>query len=803
MLFEPGAVPAGPPLDTKKGLILLDFQNDFVEPTGNLVVSNVQSFVPKLLSLVDEFRAKGQIIWVTTEYRQSRTAISRMTGSHSILLKQNLQQQGETEERSEFYNNPGNVRPPREDPLSPSSRPDPIHDREDFLAPIMTTTKLRCCIPGSWGAEYPDCIKSARKPPQDLVMEKSHYSAFEDTNLLMYLRTHLITELYVCGTLSNVGVYSTVLDAVCHGVQVTLVEDCLGYLDEACHIEAMRQMADNMGARGVDCQELRDDLAGLLGDVVREEDYTTRFQVSLPPPARTRRSHTSRQQIHDWISTQETQTNDLQPAENKGMSSKPSEEASSPKVGAPTPSESLRKLEKQPSTEQSPSRKRSPSDEDPLDEDRVLKLSQKPSSRRKSTHLEQMQSTSTPKTTRKRRASRDASTRSLSPTKSKINRTRSAEESSSHQNTSPDSGKMRRHSEIPDGAGTSYRTATTKKKKKTSPNILGVDDKIGEGDTNLFLNILDHTEAEQAFYCCKNDVQWQKMFHRSGEVPRLVAVQGLVVQNGTEAPIYRHPADESPELLPFDAAVNMMRKAAEKIVQHPLNHALIQWYRNSEDNISEHSDKTLDIVRGSSIVNMSLGAQRTMILRAKKASPLPGAEKADIDTARPSQRVPLPHNSVFVLGQSTNQHWLHSIRADKRPVFEKTPAELAFNGERISITFRHIGTFFNIANNSIWGQGATCQTRDGAKPLLTGTEAKKAGEDMIKAFGQENHASIDWDWDQWYGKGFDVVNFETKCTQFRECEGMSLKQNEVDEKKVDEGRAEYDDTGQRAESVPF
>lgn len=33
-----------------------------------------------------------------------------------------------------------------------------------------------------------------------------------------------------------------------------------------------------------------------------------------------------------------------------------------------------------------------------------------------------------------------------------------------------------------------------------------------------------------------------------------------------------------------------------------LNHVLIQKYRNGEDYISEHSDKTVDIVRGTSIV---------------------------------------------------------------------------------------------------------------------------------------------------------------------------------------------------------
>lgn len=35
-------------------------------------------------------------------------------------------------------------------------------------------------------------------------------------------------------------------------------------------------------------------------------------------------------------------------------------------------------------------------------------------------------------------------------------------------------------------------------------------------------------------------------------------------------------------------------------------------------------------------------------------------------------------------------------------------------------------------------------------------------EEMVRAFGQENHQGQEFDWAEWYGKGFDVVNFVTK-----------------------------------------
>jgi hypothetical protein len=106
--------------------------------------------------------------------------------------------------------------------------------------------------------------------------------------------------------------------------------------------------------------------------------------------------------------------------------------------------------------------------------------------------------------------------------------------------------------------------------------------------------------------------------------------------------------------------------------------------------------------------------------------------------------------------------WLHAIRADKRPVPEKTAEELAFNGERISLTFRNIGTFINERTGTIWGQGATSKTEQGARSILQGQEAEKEGEQLIRAFGQENHQSHEFDWQAQYGAGFDVVNFTTK-----------------------------------------
>ncbi|KIW10946.1 hypothetical protein PV08_10245 [Exophiala spinifera] len=762
MLFPANLLPNSPPLETKKALILLDFQNDFVSQDGRLPVDNVRGFLPDLTSLVREFRTKGDVIWAGTEYRQPRSTRSAMTGSHAILLKQFLQEHDNEDEEGECYDGPSSPRSPTEDRLSPSKNPDLCEDREAYLTPTMTMTGPRCCLPGSTGIQYPKVIESAMDSKKDLIMLKSHYSAFIDTQLLMHLRTRLVTEIYVCGSLSNISVYATVLDAVCHGLQVTIIEDCLGYRDEMCHTEAVRQMADSMGANGIDCQELRDDIAGLLGDVIREEEFTTKFQVTLPCPTGKTKSHTSKNQIHNWISNVES---------DEFITPPPETERTSSRIGGNTADDKsekestggLSKMRAQAaSVEYSPPRKRSTSDVDSLEENRSIKLSHKPSTRRSSDNSRNSELTKQKQrpSARKRWPSQDTSLQSPKPSMtSVIEHVSSTTAQVADKDLRPKTAKNEGDNE-PSKPHREHRPSRQRRKNKSIAKIVGQGDKIGNGDCRLFVDVIDSEEAKNAFYSLRDRVKWTKMYHRSGEVPRLVAVQGEMGGNGSKIPIYRHPADESPELLPFDSTVDMLRKAAEKATGHPFNHCLIQWYRNSEDNISEHSDKTLDIVRGSSIVNFSLGAQRTMILRMKKTA-VPtedeGYRKDDEDSSRPSQRIHLAHNSLFVLGDETNRYWLHSIRADKRPLTEKEAGERAFEGQRISLTFRQIGTFINTVGKTIWGQGATSKEEKDARRLLTGVEADAEGEAMIRAFGQENHASGDWDWEAAYGNGFDIV----------------------------------------------
>lgn len=241
-------------------------------------------------------------------------------------------------------------------------------------------------MPDTAGVLYPTILESAIDNAQDMKIAKSDYSAFAETSLLLQLRARTITHVYVCGSLSNISVYATVLDAVRHGVEVTLIEDCLGHLCSECHLEAVRQMADDMGASGVDYQELMDDLCGLLGDVIREEDFSSRFQVSLAPmPSSQSRPAVPpsqrNQRVEDWITDSGSKRRQA-PTEAQGTLPKAADEQASVSNESQLKTKASKLSSRQGTPDPSPPKKRSTSDVDDLDEPFSPELPPRSSSRR-------------------------------------------------------------------------------------------------------------------------------------------------------------------------------------------------------------------------------------------------------------------------------------------------------------------------------------------------------------------------------------------------------------------------------------
>ena len=772
----------GPRFQTRKGLLVIDLQNDFLKEDGKLFIPNTREFLLKLPSMVARFREKGEVFWVQTEFHASRPTICPETDSSVILLEESLDTRDTNESlsRGRLGNNARMSKAAKRR----SGRDDP----EAFLGPRQRSDFPRCCLPKTEGSQVPTTIAKIIDSKKDSLVVKSEYSAFNNTSLLPILRTKLVTQLYIAGSLSNVSVYATALDAVRHGLEVTVVEDCVGYRSSRCHEEAMRQMADAMGVNGTDYQELMDDLGGLLGEVVTASTFQS--SVGARPMSEhvggvTIPEHYSmRSKVKRWIDDMNDGSGadgdpgssdggadaELGSAKRRSLGTSIERIAASSRNGGRSAT-SVPPLQTRMGTTNGDGERHITSISPPAPSPRATRTRV----RRPHQTVDENRSLSDP-TQKNGTAAPD-----LPDTPKDVDAIKSTGISPLETESEPNRRKAKPTSDTVERVKAFGKTLRADRQlRQAELRVLGPGDFIGERDSRIVYDFLSQPEHLDKLFADlssegeNSEICWQKMLHRAGEVPRLVAVQGETESDGV-IPVYRHPIDESPPLLPFSPSVQKIREEVEQAIGHPVNHVLIQRYRSGEDSISEHSDKTLDVVRGSSIVNVSLGAMRTMTLRTKKSAstppdpdlprrtsmPVPGP-KSSTGFKKATQRVPLPHNSLFVLGPATNRIWMHAIRPDRRPHSAKTESELAFKGERISLTFRQIGTFINPRRGLIWGQGATRKTKEEAQSICKGVGAAEQSERMIRAFGQENHQSYNFDWFEHYGLGFDVIETGTQ-----------------------------------------
>lgn len=767
-----------PQFQTHQALIVVGLQNDFCSPTGKLPVTQPPGLLDRIKRVVPIFREHaGHVIWVRTELNPNQP-VPEADDEDAIIASV----PGESAS-SEDDGSSGADFTPDDLPSMSGSR----QRQSDLLKRIRARSRKfekevnaaqedelfltqgsgrQICMAGSSGADWADDIAAEIKPEDTLVV-KNRYSALKGTTLLLTLRAKLITELYVCGCISNISVYATAAEAARHGIEIYLVDDCVGYRQLNRHREAIQQMVEYMGAHTVSSAALLsqltnqtekgdtsqgrkadtdDDLGDMLKNLkLKDKDGPRCNDTSLAPtqarPARTTPQHNA---VAVSASALEAADSDDALLDETMLLLERHSRRSRPPVEQQIPPRSSGSIKSKIRVRRKPSQK-----------------AQTPAGRSDTKQKED------------EKAASDSLKGGQTTLPSAANPT--SREASSSENLKTPTPKSETPKPVEDKTASpttepagppSAKNPNISKKSKRAQSLatlptLGPSEKIGEGDSRIVHNFLPQSLRASAtpekaleeviFDKLYNEVRWQKMMHAQGEVPRLVSVQGELGADGS-MPVYRHPSDQSLPLLHFSPAVLRVRKQVEELVQHPINHVLIQLYRGGQDYISEHSDKTLDIVRGSSIANVSFGAQRTMRLRTKRSA----TANDDASSVRQTQRVSMPHNSVFVLGPQTNMRWLHGINADKRPSEEKSGPETDFSGMRISLTFRHIGTFLSNDSSKIWGQGAASKTKDAANPAINGDEQKT--EELIRAFGTENQ-STEFDWANTYGSGSDVLHF--------------------------------------------
>lgn len=806
--------------------MILDLQNDLVSPDGPLHVTEPEGYINRIADLAKAFRdsGAGDVIWMRTEFER-----------HRPLAEDNDQIITTDTVMRDKKSGPSRGRQPKSSEHDSAAME---NDPEAFLSTGTDKQSTQCCQKGTQGAGFTPEIKAVIMPARDIVFTKTHYSAFAagQQQLVQMLRGRFVTQIYACGALTNISIYATALGAAQHGYDVTLVEDCCGFRNSMRHLNAVRQLDRLTGCGVISSENLLEQLQPPPAPQLSTGLSPVLSKISLDRGASGIRPGrgSGLSGSGPSVGVGELGGPRAPEAPEALSASAPDPPVTAPHAPAdeatsPQQSRAKRRLVAQPhqppQEQESPApSKRKAGGQNPFEPVGLIEADSDPSSsERESKHgAEQKQQEGQGSASAIQRSGWESSkgpalsSISLSPSLNIGERSAQAEHPSNvirvprrvqrrpsdrKRPVSPPIDPPAQNLEATPEAPASVPVPELAVSSPAPPLIpekpdpidgmanpestAAVGEPLCEGDTHVITNVLPPSLSTDAFERLLEEVSWASMSHMGGEVPRRIAVQGDVADDGS-MPVYRHPADESPPLLPFSPTVLQIKTEIEKHLGHPLNHVLIQHYRTGNDYISEHSDKTLDITPGSFIANVSLGAERTMILRTKRPpkekhaaadqeessttttaetttttpvkEPPIGIDTSANNVPRQTHRAPLPHNSLLRMGLRTNTRWLHAIRQDKRADRDKTAPELAHGAARISLTFRRIGTFIDASQTLIWGQGATSKTRDGAKEVLNGQTEEAVR--LLKAFGAENNKS-EFDWEEWYGAGFDVLHMGT------------------------------------------
>ena len=119
--------------------------------------------------------------------------------------------------------------------------------------------------------------------------------------------------------------------------------------------------------------------------------------------------------------------------------------------------------------------------------------------------------------------------------------------------------------------------------------------------------------------------------------------------------------------LPWTATLLRVKQRVEHLTAARFNSVLLNYYRNGQDSMGLHSDDEPELGSQPVIASLSVGAERTFILRHKTKRNL-----------KPL-RMALASGSLLLMQGETQKHWKHGIEKEKSPC-----------GPRINLTFRRI-----------------------------------------------------------------------------------------------------------------
>jgi ureidoacrylate peracid hydrolase len=185
-------------------LVMVDLQNDFVDPAGWVAEQQVPGFLGDtgIAAVVD----RARVLLAAARAADVLCVFVRMIGDEKYLSGPM---------RALYARNHGRVRP-------------------------------TCVQEGTWGADWPAGLQPGGGD-RELVVDKHRYSAFISTRLAQVLRSHDIETVVVCGVATTGCVESTIRDAFMLDHYVVIAGDACGDYEQHRHEASLSKLGVSFG----------------------------------------------------------------------------------------------------------------------------------------------------------------------------------------------------------------------------------------------------------------------------------------------------------------------------------------------------------------------------------------------------------------------------------------------------------------------------------------------------------------------------------------------------------------------------
>jgi len=106
---------------------------------------------------------------------------------------------------------------------------------------------------------------------------------------------------------------------------------------------------------------------------------------------------------------------------------------------------------------------------------------------------------------------------------------------------------------------------------------------------------------------------------------------------------------------PWSQTLLDLKTGIESLVSQEFNSVLLNYYRDHRDGMGMHSDDEPELGKQPVIASLSLGEERTLLLRHRYRN--------DLNTIK----ISLPSGSLMIMKGDTQRYWKHGIAKQKHP----------------------------------------------------------------------------------------------------------------------------------------